>query len=76
MFYQIKKFLLKNISFEERLSRLTMTPITGIPILLAVIYFGLYKFVGEFGAGPKVSDQYADNRSRIDDVPTFDKADM
>jgi ferrous iron transport protein B len=28
-----------------------MNPITGIPILLLVLYFGLYKFVGEFGAG-------------------------
>ena len=44
----------KRISFEERLSRITMTPITGIPILLAVIYFGLYKLVGGFGAGTVV----------------------
>ncbi|WP_204260291.1 ferrous iron transporter B [Caloranaerobacter azorensis] len=36
------------------LSKLTMNPITGIPILLLVIYFGLYKFVGEFGAGTVV----------------------
>ncbi len=35
----------------ETLSRLTMAPITGIPILLAVLYFGLYQFVGQFGAG-------------------------
>lgn len=41
----------KKISFEEKLSRITMTPLTGVPILLLVIYFGLYKFVGSFGAG-------------------------
>lgn len=35
----------------EKISRITMNPWTGIPILLAVLYFGLYKFVGEFGAG-------------------------
>jgi len=35
----------------EKLSRITMNPITGIPILLLVLYFGLYKFVGDFGAG-------------------------
>lgn len=38
-------------SIAEKLSRLTMNPITGIPILLLVLYFGLYKFVGDFGAG-------------------------
>lgn len=38
-------------SIAERISRLTMNPITGIPILLLVLYFGLYKFVGDFGAG-------------------------
>jgi len=38
-------------SIAEKLSRITMNPITGIPILLLVLYFGLYKFVGDFGAG-------------------------
>jgi ferrous iron transport protein B len=33
------------------LGRLTMEPVTGIPILLAVLYFGLYLAVGRFGAG-------------------------
>ncbi|EOC99524.1 ferrous iron transporter B [Caldisalinibacter kiritimatiensis] len=42
----------KNIS--DVLNRLTMNPITGIPILLLVVYFGLYKFVGVFGAGTVV----------------------
>jgi len=36
---------------NERISRLTVRPLTGIPILLIVLYFGLYKFVGVFGAG-------------------------
>ena len=44
----------KKISFLERLSRITMNPITGIPILLLVLYWGLYKFVGELGAGTLV----------------------
>ena len=35
---------------RERLSRLMMRPVTGIPILLVVLYFGLYQFVGVFGA--------------------------
>lgn len=38
-------------TITDLLSRITMNPITGIPILLLVLYFGLYKFVGEFGAG-------------------------
>ena len=44
----------RKISFRERLSRITMNPITGIPILLLVLYWGLYKFVGEFGSGTLV----------------------
>ena len=41
-------------TLREFLSRLTMNPITGIPILVVVLYFGLYKFVGGFGAGTLV----------------------
>lgn len=37
------------------LSRVTMNPVSGIPVLLLVLYFGLYKFVGEFGAGTIVN---------------------
>ncbi|NIA16660.1 MAG: ferrous iron transport protein B, partial [Nitrospiraceae bacterium] len=40
--------------FREKLSRFCMHPLTGIPLLLAVLYFGLYKFVGGFGAGTVV----------------------
>ncbi|MEM7828218.1 MAG: ferrous iron transport protein B [Candidatus Aenigmatarchaeota archaeon] len=39
----------KTMDFRERLSRLMMHPIAGIPILLMAIY-GLYEFVGVFGA--------------------------
>ncbi|HBC87947.1 MAG TPA: ferrous iron transport protein B [Lentisphaeria bacterium] len=39
------------LGFAEKLSRLTMNPLTGIPILLLVLYFGFYKFIGGFGAG-------------------------
>jgi ferrous iron transport protein B len=38
------------IDFREKLSRMMMKPLTGIPILLIVLYFGLYQFVGVFGA--------------------------
>ncbi|MTI85874.1 MAG: ferrous iron transporter B [Firmicutes bacterium] len=36
------------------INELTFNPITGVPILLLVLYFGLYKFVGVFGAGTLV----------------------
>ena len=39
------------IGFRERLSRFCMHPLTGIPLLILVLYFGLYQFVGVFGAG-------------------------
>jgi ferrous iron transport protein B len=42
------------LSFRERLSRWLMRPKTGLPILLLVLYFGLYRFVGCFGAGTLV----------------------
>jgi ferrous iron transport protein B len=44
----------RKISFRERLSQITMSPVTGIPILLLVLYWGIYKFVGEFGSGTLV----------------------
>ena len=44
----------EKLALREVLSRLTMNPLTGVPILLAVLYFGLYKFVGGFGAGTLV----------------------
>jgi ferrous iron transport protein B len=42
------------VTAAERLSRLTVQPLTGIPLLLIVLYFGLYQFVGVFGAGTLV----------------------
>jgi ferrous iron transport protein B len=41
-------------TFGERLSRWAVNPVTGAPLLLLVLYFGLYKFVGVFGAGTLV----------------------
>ncbi len=35
----------------DRFSAWTMNPWTGVPLLLLVLYFGLYQFVGGFGAG-------------------------
>ena len=40
--------------FAEKLSRAMMNPWTGVPILLLVLYLGLYQFVGVFGAGTMV----------------------
>ncbi len=42
------------VSFGERLSRWAVRPLTGVPLLLLVLYFGLYRFVGGFGAGTMV----------------------
>jgi ferrous iron transport protein B len=41
-------------SFAERLSRVLVNPFSGTPILVLVLYLGLYKFVGGFGAGTVV----------------------
>jgi len=41
----------KRLRIGEKLNQLMIRPITGIPILLVVLYFVLYKFVGVFGAG-------------------------
>ena len=40
--------------FAERLSRAMMHPVSGTIILLVVLYFGLYQFVGVLGAGKLV----------------------
>lgn len=42
------------LSFKEKLSRVMIRPLTGVPILVLILYYGLYKFVGEFGAGTVV----------------------
>jgi ferrous iron transport protein B len=38
-------------TFADLFSNWTMNPWTGIPLLLIVLYMGLYQFVGGFGAG-------------------------
>ncbi|GMV04001.1 MAG: hypothetical protein AMXMBFR53_02830, partial [Gemmatimonadota bacterium] len=38
----------------ERLGRWLARPLTGVPILLVVLWLGLYQFVGVFGAGTLV----------------------
>lgn len=47
-------------TWANRLGEWSMRPLTGVPILLLVLYFGLYKFVGEFGAGTVVDFLEAD----------------
>ena len=42
------------IALNDRISRLAVKPLTGIPLLFVVLYFGLYQFVGVFGAGTLV----------------------
>jgi len=41
-------------TLNDHLSTWSMNPWTGIPLLLLVLYFGLYQFVGGFGAGTVV----------------------
>ncbi len=41
-------------TWGSRLSHLAVQPLTGIPLLFLTLYFGLYKFVGSFGAGTLV----------------------
>ena len=38
-------------NWVEWLSRRMISPWTGIPILLFILYYGIYRFVGDFGAG-------------------------
>ncbi len=40
--------------WKEKLSQIMVHPVWGLPILALVLWFGLYKFVGEFGAGTMV----------------------
>ena len=44
----------RHVTTGERLSVIAVRPLTGIPILLIILYFGLYRFVGDFGAGTLV----------------------
>jgi ferrous iron transport protein B len=40
--------------FGEKLHQLTVNPLTGVPLLLVVLYYGVYQFVGNFGGGTLV----------------------
>ncbi|NUL82862.1 MAG: ferrous iron transporter B [Armatimonadetes bacterium] len=44
----------KQRTFADWLGRVCMHPIYGLPFLFAALYFGLYQFVGIFGAGTVV----------------------
>ena len=41
--------------WSSKIGRICAQPLTGIPILLIVLYFGLYQFVGRFGGGVLVN---------------------
>jgi len=57
-----EKILQRVISYDNSqtgkissfINKITVNPFTGVPLLLLVLYFGLYKFVGVFGAGTLV----------------------
>ena len=40
---------------RQWLDRICTTPLTGYPLVALVLYFGLYQFVGQFGAGTCVT---------------------
>ncbi len=44
----------KSIDFSEKIDSILIHPVLGIPVLLLVLYFGLYQFVGVFAAGTVV----------------------
>lgn len=48
------KVVRKSSPLSQKLGTLCSHPVWGFPILLAVLYFGLYQFVGVFGAGTLV----------------------
>jgi ferrous iron transport protein B len=41
----------EQVGISERLHQLMVNPLTGFPILLLILYYGIYQFVGNFGAG-------------------------
>lgn len=52
---EVVRYPLKTSSgLAEWIGRVCMQPLTGIPILLLVLYYGLYQFVGVFGGGTLV----------------------
>ncbi len=50
----VRKDASKASGFADRLGTWLVNPWTGVPALLLVLYFGLYQFVGVFGAGTLV----------------------
>ena len=44
----------KRMEWRDSLGHLMIHPVWGLPILALVLYFGLYQFVGRFGAGTLV----------------------
>ena len=42
------------LGWRERIGDAVATPLFGFPVLIAILYLGLYKFVGGFGAGTLV----------------------
>jgi len=48
---QVKK---KRFNLGQKLSNLMTRPLTGVPIMLGILYLVFYKFVGVFGAGTVV----------------------
>ncbi|MDP2939455.1 MAG: ferrous iron transporter B [Candidatus Omnitrophota bacterium] len=53
---RVMRFSEKNkFSLKEKFSQILMNPFMGGPILLIILYYGLYKFVGDFGAGVVVN---------------------
>ena len=47
----VKQKSKKSRNISQFLGDLTLKPLLGVPLLLAFLYFGIYKLVGEFGAG-------------------------
>lgn len=44
----------REAGWRERVGDALATPLVGFPVLIAILYLGLYKFVGGFGAGTLV----------------------
>jgi ferrous iron transport protein B len=42
------------VGIGEKLHQLMINPVTGFPLLLIILYYGVYQFVGNFGAGTLV----------------------
>jgi len=54
---------------QEKLSKILMNPFAAAPIMLALLYYGLYKFVGVLGAGVLVN--FLEDRVFISHINPF-----